>query len=112
MADKRNIVFSTDPDQHKASAGPKKNENAKREKPTAKNNTVYIELERKGRAGKSVTVVSGLSGDLKPLLKALQKHCGTGGSVKNAKMELQGDQRQPAADYLQETGFNVKFKGG
>ena len=53
-----------------------------------------IQLERKGRGGKSVTVIEGLArsdDELRKLLKELQQACGTGGTVKEHHLELQGD---------------------
>lgn len=64
---------------------------------------VRIYLETKGRKGKTVTVVSGLGRDpatMREIARALKEKCGTGGTVKNGNIELQGDQRGRAADEL------------
>ena len=74
--------------------------------------TAYIRLDRKGRRGKSVTVVEKLQGNLKELQKELQKYCGTGGSLKGRQIELQGDHRNKAAEFLQKKGFKTKMSGG
>jgi len=74
--------------------------------------TAYIRLDRKGRRGKSVTVVEKLQGNLKELQKKLQKYCGTGGSLKGRQIELQGDHRNKAAEFLQKKGFKTKMSGG
>jgi len=102
----KNIIFSTDPDW-----SPEKQE--KDEAVSAsQNQTAYLRLERKGRGGKVVTVVAELKGDLKSLQKELQKYCGTGGTLKNGQIELQGDHRNKVADYLQKLGYKTKMSGG
>ena len=56
-----------------------------------------VRLERKGRGGKSVTIVERLNrsdDELKKILKALQQACGTGGTVKQHHIEIQGDFEQ------------------
>jgi len=66
-------------------------------------------LETKHRAGKTVTVVYGFVGkeeDMNLLGKALKNHCGTGGSVKDGEIIIQGDHRQKAFQYLKQKGFN------
>ena len=105
--EKRNIVYSTNPDWSKQKSG-------EREEGAANNNvsnTAYIQRDRKKRAGKIVTVISKLNGDLKSLQKELQKHCGAGGSVKRGNIEIQGDQRDKIAEYLKQKGYKVKFAG-
>lgn len=60
-------------------------------------------LQRKGRGGKTVTVVEGLGlpdAEMKALAKKLKAHCGTGGAVKNQTLEIQGDQVSKVKDYL------------
>ena len=69
----------------------------------------------KGRGGKTVTVVDGLqvSPDaLRDLARDLKRYCGTGGAVKSETIEIQGDQRDPVVDFLEERGFRVKRTGG
>ena len=67
---------------------------------------VRLRRETKGRGGKSVTVVSGVPlapEALKALAKTLKQKCGVGGAVKDAEIEIQGDQRtilQPALEKL------------
>jgi translation initiation factor 1 len=105
--DKNNIVYSTDPDWKKE---PEKKDGYTSGLVTGQ--TAYIQRDRKKRAGKVVTVISGLKGDLKGLQKELQKLCGSGGTVKNDNMEIQGDHREKIADYLQSKGFKTKFVSG
>jgi len=76
---------------------------------------IRLRLERKGRGGKSVTLVEGLPLNedlLKDLAKELKRHCGVGGSVKNGMIEIQGDVRDSAIPLLQGKGYVVKKAGG
>ena len=106
MANKRNIVFSTDPNWKPEEEKDESTQNA------AKDQTAYIERDRKKRAGKVVTVVSNLRGDKKGLQKELQKLCGSGGTVKNNNIEIQGDHRERIGDYLSAKGYKIKYVGG
>ncbi len=105
MAGDKNIVYSTDPDWHKEST-----ENINSKGAAAQN--IKIQREKKGRGGKTVTVVYGMSGDLKTMQKELQKHCGTGGSSKNGTIEIQGDHGPKIQNYLEGQGFKAKLAGG
>lgn len=83
--------------------------------PSASRQTARIALDRKGRGGKSVTMISGLRHDpatLEALLKRLKQQCGTGGTIKEGVLELQGDQRTRAAEALAALGYGVKRIGG
>jgi translation initiation factor 1 len=76
---------------------------------------VRIRREKKGRGGKEVTVISGLGLDtdaLKKLAKQLKTTCGTGGSVKDTTIELQGDKTAQAQAALEKQGYKVKRAGG
>lgn len=69
-----------------------------------------IRLEKKGRAGKTVTIIEGLalSDDLlKGLLKELQQACGTGGTVKEHHLELQGDWQEKVKPVLRQKGYKI-----
>ena len=76
---------------------------------------VRIQRETKGRKGKGVTLVTGipLTGDeLKSLAKTLKQRCGTGGTIKNGVIEIQGDHRDLLLGLLQQKGWTVKKAGG
>ncbi|WP_321369489.1 translation initiation factor Sui1 [uncultured Desulfuromusa sp.] len=76
---------------------------------------IRIQRETKGRKGKGVTLVTGipLEGDeLKVLAKSLKQKCGTGGTIKNGVIEIQGDHRDLLLNLLQEKGWKVKKAGG
>ena len=77
--------------------------------------TARLHRERKGRGGKTVTVVRDLQltpTDLKALGKELRKRCGTGGTVKDGTIEIQGDHRDRLAEALRELGYKCKYVGG
>jgi translation initiation factor 1 len=69
-----------------------------------------------GRGGKTVTVVKNFVGiglpEKEHLAKAMQRACGTGGTVKNGQIEIQGDKRAEVARILTEANFQPVFAGG
>ncbi|NQY65028.1 MAG: stress response translation initiation inhibitor YciH [Alteromonadaceae bacterium] len=74
-----------------------------------------VRRETKGRKGKGVITIAGLGLDtkaLKELAKKLKKTCGTGGSVVDEVIEIQGDKRDVIKQVLEKNGFKVKFVGG
>ena len=71
-----------------------------------------VMLDRKGRKGKTVTVVTGYKGDMKAMQKKLQQYCGSGGSVKDGHMELQGDHCQKVMSFFEKDGHRIKRSGG
>lgn len=76
---------------------------------------VRIQRETKGRKGKGVTIITGiplLADELKVLAKTLKQKCGTGGTVKNGVIEIQGDHREMLLAELQNLGWKVKLAGG
>jgi translation initiation factor 1 len=75
----------------------------------------HIRREKKGRGGKTVTVVRNLrltQVDLKALGRHLRQTCGSGGTVKDGTIEIQGDHRERVAEALRGMGYRCKFTGG
>ncbi|HVK47544.1 MAG TPA: translation initiation factor [Pseudobacter sp.] len=109
--DNRGFVFSTDPNF--------KFEEEQREEtatlPPAQQQ-LRVQLDNKQRAGKVVTLVFGFVGmddDLEALGKQLKNFCGTGGSVKDGEIIIQGDQREKVMQFLQKNGYTkTKRVGG
>lgn len=68
------------------------------------------------RGGKTVTIVTGFTGigqaEQMTLAREIQKACGTGGTVKEGQIEIQGDQREVVARILTKAGFRPVFAGG
>lgn len=76
---------------------------------------VRIHRETKGRKGKGVTLITGIpltADELKALAKSLKQKCGTGGTIKNGTIEIQGDHRDLLLGELQKKGWVVKIAGG
>jgi len=110
--DKSRLVYSTDKVVHRNDNPPVK---APKETIHASQQRVYVRLERKGRGGKSVTLIEGLqisAKDREALLRQLKARLGTGGSIKNDLLEIQGDQRHTVIALLQEMGYKAKRSGG
>ncbi|RYZ24348.1 MAG: translation initiation factor [Chitinophagaceae bacterium] len=106
--DKGGFVYSTDPNfQYQ----PEENEAAETLPPQQQKLRVMLEK----RGGKPTTVVFGFVGkdaDLEALGKSLKNHCGTGGSVKDGEMLVQGDQREKVIGYLLKQGYAGTKKAG
>lgn len=74
-----------------------------------------IRRETKGRGGKTVLTITGLTGTLEELsavCSELKKKCACGGAVKDGVIEIQGDKRDLVAQLLQQKGYQVKHAGG
>ena len=77
--------------------------------PEKRQQKLRVSIEKKGRGGKTVTVVSGFTGsedNLKELGKLLKTKCGVGGSVKDGDILIQGEFRQRIIDLLKEEGYS------
>ncbi len=82
---------------------------------SAADSVVRVARQTKGRKGKGVTVITGvpLTGDeLKNLAKTLKQRCGSGGTVKNDVIEIQGDHRDALVRELAQKGWVVRKVGG
>jgi translation initiation factor 1 len=102
------LVYSTDPDFKLPE------ENAEEENTLeAAQQKLRIRLDTKQRAGKAVTLIEGFSGsnaDLEDLGKKLKAFCGTGGSVKNKEIIVQGDNRDKVLQWLLKNGYKLSKK--
>ena len=77
--------------------------------------TVYLHRDAKGRGGKSVTLLKKLvlsEDDMKELATRLKQLCGSGGTVKDGMIEIQGEHREKIAEALRKMGYRVKISGG
>ena len=76
---------------------------------------IRLQASRKGRGGKTVTVITGFESKaetLTALLKKLKAHCGTGGTLKDNTLEIQGDHREKLLAFLIKEGYKAKISGG
>ncbi|MFN2106055.1 MAG: hypothetical protein ACK2UJ_14345 [Candidatus Promineifilaceae bacterium] len=116
-ARKRNVVYSTDSAVAKRCprCGSYPCRCPKPKSLPPEEQTACIRREKKGRGGKTVTVIMELQltpSDMKSLAKKLKKKCGTGGTVTDGTIEIQGDNRDTVAAVLQKMGYQTKFVGG
>lgn len=103
------LVYSTNPGFRR------EEENEGRETPAPGDQLLMLHRETKGRGGKAVVIVRGFEGsndELETLGKKLKAHCGTGGSVKDGEIIIQGDQREKVSAFLKAAGYKVKHVGG
>ena len=104
--DTRGFVYSTDPN----FGFEQELEKAAETLPPAKQK-LKMKLDTKQRAGKAVTLIENFIGtneDLEDLGKKLKNFCGTGGSVKDGEIIIQGDQREKVKLWLVKNGYGVK----
>lgn len=100
-------VYSSDPDYEY-----EYNNDHKEETPPPAEQDLRIKLEKKGRKGKTVSIVTGFRGkeeDLKELAATLKKKCGAGGNAKEGDIIIQGDFRNRLKDILSNEGFSVRI---
>ena len=116
----RGLVYSTElgdtcPNCRQALAKCRCAEQAEQERIAALDGIVRIRRETSGRKGKGVTTINGLplpAAELQALAKTLKKACGTGGSVQEGIIEIQGDHRERLKNELERRGYTVKLAGG
>lgn len=104
------MVYSTNPDFQYETVGGEEVET-----PPPARQDLRVWLDRKSRAGKTVTIVRGFVGspdDLRELGRLLKGKCGVGGTVKDGEILIQGDFRDRVADILLHEGYRAKKAGG
>ena len=83
--------------------------------PPSGDGVVRVGRETKGRKGKGMTLITGVplpNDELKKLAKELKQKCGTGGTLKDGVIEIQGDHRDTLIEMLKGRGWTVKRSGG
>lgn len=81
-----------------------------RGKHDGKNKIVHVGMEKKGRKGKTVTIVTGLQHNpdtMEEIARTLKQHCGAGGTVKEGTIEIQGDNRDRVKEKLRGMNYIV-----
>ncbi len=104
---KDGLVYSTNPNFNISNSS---DDEPQSTLPNQKQN-LRVELDKKNRAGKSVTLISGFIGsedDLEALGKLLKTKCGVGGSAKDGEILLQGDFRKKVGEILLKEGYRVR----
>ena len=105
VPDSNGFVFSTDPNFNFQTGGSGSSETL----PPAKQR-LRIVLDTRHRGGKTVTAITGFIGkeeDLESLGKKIKQYCGTGGSVKDRQILIQGDQTIKVKAYLVKEGYKA-----
>ena len=106
--DRLNVVYSTNPDYQYENIGEEEAETLPKNQ-----QKLRISMEKKGRGGKTVTLVRGFVGtedDLKELGKLLKTKCGVGGSAKEGEIIIQGDFKQRIIELLKAEGYTQTKK--
>ncbi len=101
--DRLNVVYSTNPDYQYENIGEEEAETLPKNQ-----QKLRVSMEKKGRGGKTVTLIRGFVGtedDLKELGKLLKTKCGVGGSAKDKEIIIQGDFKQRIIDLLKAEGY-------
>jgi translation initiation factor 1 len=112
------LVYSTDFGRICPSCGKQSDKckcKKKKNNPTTEDGKVRVERSIKGRKGKGVSLIIGVpleGGRLKELAKELKQKCGTGGTIKNSIIEIQGDHRDILVEELNKLGYKAKKAGG
>lgn len=98
-----NVVYSTNPDYNYQTE-----EEPEAETLPASQQKLRVQIDRKNRGGKTVTLVTGFTGtddDLKELGRLLKNKCGVGGSAKDGEIMVQGDFKQKIVELLKKEGY-------
>ena len=101
--DRLNVVYSTNPDFKYESYEEEEEETLPKNQ-----QKLRVSMEKKGRGGKTATLIRGFIGteeDLKELGKLLKTRCGVGGSVKDGEIIIQGDFKQRIIELLKTEGY-------
>lgn len=99
-----NVVYSTNPDFKYENIEEKETETLPKSQ-----QKLRVSMEKKGRGGKTVTLIKGFEGseeDLKELGKLLKTKCGVGGTAKDGEIIIQGDFKQRIIDLLKSEGYS------
>lgn len=105
--DRLNVVFSTNPDFKYESEEPEEPDTL-----PAERQQLRIQLDKRHRNGKSVTLITGFVGteeDLKSLARSLKTACGVGGSCKEGEILIQGDFRTKVLAWLQKEHYRARI---
>ena len=111
MKDKDRIVWSSE----QGDLRKKESTHAKTVSLPPQQQTIYLHRDSKGRAGGPVTLVKNLilsKEEMKELAKLLKQLCGSGGTIKEGVIEIQGEHRERIAVELKKMGYKVKIAGG
>lgn len=115
---KRNVVYSSDEGRYCKKCGRPEDLCQCQKQKDARvvgDGTVRVSRETKGRKGSGVSVITGLplsEKELKKLAKQLKKKVGSGGTVRDGVIEIQGEHRDRLVEELQKLGYSAKRAGG
>lgn len=101
--DRLNVVYSTNPNYEYENLNEEEDETLEKQQ-----QKLRVSIEKKGRGGKTVTLINGFIGkedDLKELGKLLKTKCGVGGSAKDGEIIIQGEFKQRIIDLLKTEGY-------
>ncbi|MEM8964578.1 MAG: stress response translation initiation inhibitor YciH [Acidobacteriota bacterium] len=118
--DSSRLVYSTEDGDHRKDSPRPTSSSKGRSRPSTpskppRDGVVRVSRQTKGRKGKGVTLVTGVplrGDDLAQLGGELKKQCGSGGTVKDGVIEIQGDHRDKLVTLLEKKGWTVKRAGG